>query len=115
ANMYPMDEIPLSPRFTDYPDKPKEMTEEKARRFVSYYWALCSYVDDMVARLVAQLKEQGQYDNTLIIFTSDHGEMMCDFGRTGKGCFDDAVIRVPLIVKPPKDEKQLKGGGQDAR
>lgn len=115
VDMYPMDEIPLSSRFTDCPNKPENMTEENARRFVSYYWALCSFVDDMVARLVAQLKAQGIYDNTLIIFTSDHGEMMCDFGRTGKGCFDDAVIKVPLIVKPPKDKKQLEGDGRDAR
>ena len=40
-------------------------------------------------------------DNTLILFTSDHGEMMFERGRLGKGNFFEPVIRVPLIVVPP--------------
>jgi len=104
AELYPIDDIPLSARFTQCPDKPVEMTEQKARRFIAYYWSLCTFIDDMVSKLVERLKGQGGYDNTLIIFTSDHGEMMCDFGKRGKGNFDEAVIRVPCIVKPPRGQ-----------
>jgi arylsulfatase A-like enzyme len=47
------------------------------------------------------MRERDLLRNTLVIFTSDHGEMMFDFGKTGKSRFYECVIRMPLIVMPP--------------
>ena len=58
-------------------------------------------IDDMVGRIVDMLEERGLMDNTLIVFITDHGEMMFERGRLGKGNFNEAVIRVPLVVVPP--------------
>ncbi|MDR2757029.1 MAG: sulfatase-like hydrolase/transferase, partial [Planctomycetaceae bacterium] len=70
---------------------------------MSVYYALVTEVDDAIGKLVQKLKENNEYDNTLIIYTSDHGEMLGAHGRNGKGVFFDESIRVPLIIKLPKN------------
>ena len=110
--MYPIEDVPLPPNYqVDQNGEHRATTPEQdlvARRFVAYYWGLVSLIDDMVGRIVAALERTGQLGNTLILFTSDHGELSFDFGRLGKGNFLDPVIRVPLIVAPP-------GGGTPPR
>ena len=67
------------------------------------YYAMISEVDHHIGRILAVLEQQGLADNTIIIFTSDHGEWLGDNGRFGKGYpGDDPVTRVPLIVKAPE-------------
>jgi arylsulfatase A-like enzyme len=68
------------------------------------YYGLMSEVDDNMGRLIAALKEQGSYDETLIIFTSDHGEQMGDHWLYGKCGFFDESYHIPLIVKPPQGQ-----------
>lgn len=74
----------------------KEM--RAARR--AYYGAL-SYVDDKIGQLIGMLKATGQYENTIIIFTSDHGDMLGERGLWYKmGMFEPAV-RIPLLLHAP--------------
>jgi arylsulfatase len=63
------------------------------------YYAAISFIDYHVGRLLAELGEAA--DNTLIVFASDHGEMLGDFGCFGKRCMREAAARVPLIVRQP--------------
>jgi len=104
--MYPMDESLFPPNYrVDQDGNPRTITAEQdevARRFCAYYYGLVTLIDDMVGRIMAALEEKGILDNTLIIFVSDHGEMLFDRGRLGKGNFYEPVIRMPLIVKPPQ-------------
>ncbi len=66
------------------------------------YYAMISLIDDQFARLVAHLDRTGQRENTLIIFTSDHGESLGDHGLLYKGCrFYEGLVRVPLIFNCP--------------
>ena len=67
----------------------------------SLYLALATEVDHHIGRVVSWLKSSGQWDNTILIVTSDHGEMLGDFGLWGKGTFHDAAFHVPLIVRDP--------------
>lgn len=67
----------------------------------AYYAACISFLDHQVGRILDQLEASGQLDNTLIIFSSDHGEMLGDFGCFGKRSFHDAASRVPLIARLP--------------
>lgn len=73
----------------------------RARRFTAYYHGLMDLIDDQIARIVEVLARRGLWDDTLILFTSDHGEMRGDFGLFGKGNFYDRVTRVPTFVVPP--------------
>ncbi len=67
------------------------------------YYAMISEVDEHIGRIIATLEEQGLRDNTVIVFTSDHGEWLGDHLKYGKGYpADDAVSRVPLIISAPK-------------
>jgi len=72
----------------------------KERRIATLrYWAYCSYVDEMFGRVLDKLEEVGEADNTFIIFTPDHGEMLGDnFHRFSKYCLYEGSIRVPLII-----------------
>jgi len=103
--MYAEDEVQLPANYGVHEDgSPRETTPEQdavARRFCAYYWGLVTLIDDMVGRMIETLRERGLLENTLIIFVSDHGEMMFEFGRTGKSRFYECVIHMPLIVVPP--------------
>ena len=59
-------------------------------------------IDDQIGAIVDFLKTADAYDNTLILFTSDHGEMNGDHGLLYKGNFLSSAIDIPLIVRPPQ-------------
>lgn len=65
------------------------------------YYAAISFVDYNAGRILAELEAQGELDNTLVLFTSDHGEMLGDYGCWGKRSILDAAARVPLIARHP--------------
>jgi arylsulfatase A-like enzyme len=76
--------------------------EKKLRRMKAVYYGLMSLVDAAIGRVVACLKECGRWDDTLIVFTSDHGEQMGDHWLLGKCGYFDQSYRVPLIVRDPR-------------
>ena len=65
------------------------------------YMGLITEIDDQIGRLTAHLDSLGQRDNTLIVFTSDHGDYLGDHWLGEKELFHDASVRVPLIVVDP--------------
>ncbi len=77
----------------------------------AYYYACVSFIDYQVGRLLKQLETMGELDNTLIVFSADHGELLGDFGCFGKRSFHDASQRVPLLARQPGRFK--KGGRCD--
>ena len=66
------------------------------------YLGLASEVDAHFGRIVAFLKETGQYDDTLIVLTADHGEMLGDHHMWGKQTPYDPAYRIPLIIRDPR-------------
>ena len=66
------------------------------------YYALVTYVDDMVGELIQALEKTGQMEDTIIVFFSDHGEMLGEHGMWNKSNFYEHASRVPLIVSNPK-------------
>ena len=78
--------------------------EKLMRRLSASYYGLMSEVDDNIGRLIALLKQSGEYDSTLIIFTSDHGEQLGDHWLLGKVGYFDQSFHVPLIVRDPLKE-----------
>jgi len=87
--------------------KPALYTQSEAKQHQADYWAQIDLIDENVGRLLSVLEETGQDKNTLIIFTSDHGDMCGDHGMRAKGCrFYEGLIRVPLIFCFPRRFKK---------
>lgn len=84
-----------APGFADY-------TAEQIRELRAAYYAMIALVDDEVGRILACLEASGRAEDTLVIFTSDHGEMLGDHAMMLKGpMMYDPVTRVPLIMRWP--------------
>ncbi len=71
------------------------------RQIKAYYYACISFVDFQVGRIMGALEETGQLDNTLIVFSSDHGEHLGDYNCFGKGSMHDTSVRVPMLARLP--------------
>ncbi len=80
---------------------PKAPDDDVRRKKASYY-GMCEIVDRHVGWIIDALDRLGLRENTLVIYTSDHGEMLGDHGLCLKGCrFYDGAVRVPLIFSMP--------------
>lgn len=76
--------------------------EFEAKEKIAAYYAMIEQIDDHVGRLLDCLEQSGQRENTMVIFMSDHGEMLGDHGLISKGCrFYEGLVHVPLIVSWP--------------
>lgn len=74
--------------------------DEHARALAAYY-ALVEYVDAQIERLLAGLREAGLLENTLVVYTADHGEMAGEHGLWWKRTYYDASAGVPLLIAGP--------------
>ena len=75
--------------------------EEMAKYLAATYFAKIALVDDNIARLLQEVERLRLLDNTIIVFTSDHGNMLGDHGRWFKGVMYEGSSRIPLIIKAP--------------
>lgn len=113
AAMYDPDEVPLPPNFyDDMQDKPgiyrrmkqvfSQLTEQEVRESIAHYWGFCTMIDDLFGEVLQALERNGQLDNTVVIFVSDHGEHAGAHGIYAKGIstFDEGY-RVPLVIRSP--------------
>jgi len=73
-------------------------TEKEINEIIKYYFAMITFIDQEIGKILNSLKEKEELKNTIIIFTSDHGEYLGDHGLLKKGPFlNDSLIKVPLI------------------
>ncbi|MBL6766337.1 MAG: sulfatase-like hydrolase/transferase, partial [Verrucomicrobiae bacterium] len=80
----------------------KGMTDRDRREVTAAYYAMCEHIDHEVGRILDALEESGQRENTIVIFMSDHGEMLGDHGLYLKGPhFYEEAVRVPLVMRWP--------------
>lgn len=75
----------------------------------AHYCGLVSFLDHQVGRLLSYLEEHGLSDDTLVVFTSDHGEQLGDMGSFFKACFYEGAVKVPLIIRFPGRDRRRKG------
>ncbi|WP_306256579.1 sulfatase [Pararhizobium sp. IMCC21322] len=104
------DDIPLADRKARAYEPPLEFN---GREVKAAYYAMIELIDHQFGRIVRSLEETGQLDNTIIVFMSDHGEMLGDHGLIYKGCrFFEGLVHVPLIISwPQKFSENLKSEG----
>lgn len=75
---------------------------EAERRIVrAIYWGMISEVDAQLGRVFSALQAAGAWDDTVVIFTSDHAELMGDHRLFGKGGFHDGGYHIPLVARMP--------------
>ncbi|MCC6488886.1 MAG: sulfatase-like hydrolase/transferase [Candidatus Hydrogenedentes bacterium] len=83
----------------------EKLSEPALKRVMAYYYAAIEHIDQQVNRMIEVLKRRGLYENTLVVYTSDHGEYMGYHHLLLKGNWMyDPVIKVPLIIKFPGAE-----------
>ncbi len=75
---------------------------ELGARHIRYYLSMVTLIDREIGRVVEKLKEEGLYENTIIVFTSDHGEMMGSHGETGKNKVHEEALGIPFILTYPE-------------
>ncbi len=112
-DLYDPNEMPLPARaegenFFDR-DTGLPVTDAQWRIIKQHYYALVSHVDHCVGRILSCLDETGLADDTLVVFTSDHGENLGDHGLIQKSHWYDSSTRVPFIVKPPRSRPAHAG------
>ncbi len=82
---------------------PELRQPDSLRRVRRAYYAMVTYVDRKVGELIRTLQEHRLWDDALVVFTSDHGDMLCEKGMVQKRVLYDFSARVPLIVRLPGD------------
>ena len=81
---------------------PADRRDRRIRRMRACYYAQVSHVDEQVGRILATLDALGLSDDTLVIFTSDHGEMLGDHGTWQKSTHYEQAWGIPMIARWPK-------------
>ncbi len=88
----------------------KTATGQQWKEMTMRYYANCTWIDDMFGRTLKVLDEKGLLENAIIIYVSDHGEMLGErYYRFNKYCLYDASVRVPLIISGTALPKEWKG------
>ena len=108
AEMFRNKKLPVSPNYSEQPDPygdawqtpPPDYFQELPQLMQAYY-AQTADIDWNLGRLVKALDEAGVADNTILVFTSDHGEMFGSHGRMAKYIFYEEAARVPFLVRWP--------------
>lgn len=86
-----------------------EVGQELWGRLIAHYYGMVTFIDEQVGRIRRALKESGLDERTIVVFTSDHGELLGDHGLLFKGPHHyDCLLKVPTIVALPETE----GGSQ---
>jgi len=71
------------------------------RHLVAEYYGMTTWVDDTVGRMLGVLERTGLAQNTIVVFTSDHGDNLGSHGLVQKGGFNEESIRIPMILRGP--------------
>ena len=80
---------------------PLDVTEQQRHRQRAYYLANVTMIDEKVGEIMSALEQHGYADNSIVIFTSDHGDCLTDHGQSQKWTMYEQITRVPMIVWSP--------------
>ncbi len=100
--------IPLRPNYSDVPDPyadawatPGPDYRSNVGQYMQAYYSMAADVDRALGRLLDAIRQEGLENDTLLVFTSDHGEMFGSHGRRAKYIFYEEACRVPFLVRWP--------------
>lgn len=87
--------------------KAPRITADTIRLLMPKYYGMVKCLDDNIGRILDTLRRNGQIDNTIIVFTSDHGDLCGEHGRLNKGVPYEGSARIPFLIYTPG---KIKGG-----
>lgn len=93
----------------------RDVSDADIAQLRATYYGMVSEVDAQLGRLIGTLKSWSLYDSTLIVVTSDHGELLGDHWLLGKECPFEQAYHIPLIVRDPRAEAEATRGTQVER
>lgn len=103
VNIKPEDQDPHSKRLHHVCDlEGYRFSDEQVKRARRAYYGAVSYVDDCVGQLLEVLKKCGLEDDTVVVFSGDHGDMLGERGLWYKMSYFEASVRVPLLISHPR-------------
>ena len=115
AEMYDKNALTVLPGYTDcIPEQDRRtyhfdyenLNEDALRHAMAMYYGTITQIDDSIGRMVSLLRSKGLYDDTMIIYTSDHGDYMGFHHLLLKnGPMYDPLVKIPLIIKYPGTEQ----------
>jgi choline-sulfatase len=121
--MYDPDQMPQAvPQPLEREQRPSGGLDKKLRaegvefeageigRLRANYAGNVSLIDDQIGQILKVIENRGELDNTVIIHTSDHGEMAGDYGTLYKSNFLNGAVRIPLLVRTPEAARESAGG-----
>lgn len=98
-------EVPPFKQFLDYflyvHSDTNNLTDDVIENVRRHYYANVTAIDDAIGSILGAMEARGMLDNTWIIYTSDHGELLGEHRMLTKMLFYDAAVKVPLIIRPP--------------
>lgn len=100
------DNVPLkyhaNRKFNESVGRQMPMKDEQTwRRLIARYWGACTLIDKSLGRILKTLEENGLMEKTVIVYTSDHGDMLGDYRMLQKSVMYESSTRVPMIIKVP--------------
>ena len=103
AHVSELDGTHKNPFFADYIEKQEYnlYSKKAAKRALAHYYANITFIDEQVGRILDTLEEEGLADNTLVLFSADHGDMMGDHGLWYKSFGYEGSMHVPMIARFP--------------
>lgn len=110
VDMYDPQALPLPAlpdKTTPAGGRTQDIAPEQWRKIKAFYYAVITHIDDQIGRILAALDKTGLRENTMVVFTADHGDHLGDHGQIGKGTPGwDSCCHVPLLVSYPAGIKQ---------
>lgn len=107
------DQNPLMKFFTDRVAGKTFSKDEAREKVIPVYMGLITQIDDQLGILFDFMRESGQLDDTIVVFTSDHGDYMGDHWMGDKDYFHDPSVKVPLIIVDPDPAADANRGTED--
>ncbi|MBI4767948.1 MAG: sulfatase-like hydrolase/transferase [Deltaproteobacteria bacterium] len=122
-DLYRPEDIPLG--IMDYPEEPipdylrrlldlsglKQMTDSYLQHMRVAYYGKVSLIDDYIGRIMGALEKRGQLDNTWIIYSSDHGELLGDHRLCHKMTYYEGALHIPCIIRPAGGVRGWRSAG----
>jgi len=87
------------------------MTPSHMKNMMVAYYGKITHIDDYIGRIINALEEKGMLDNTWIIYSSDHGELLGDHRLCHKMTYYEGALHIPCIIRPPGGVKEWKSSG----
>ncbi|NIJ44866.1 putative sulfatase [Wenyingzhuangia heitensis] len=84
----------------------KTNNQEKLKKSIQQYLGMVKIVDENVGRIIQQLKKEGILENTIVMFSSDHGDLLGEHGRVNKGTIHEASAKIPFVIAHGQTNKK---------